>query len=358
MKKINVLFFGSTTDSVVVLDKLFSVHNEKLTINCVGVVTQPPKPVGRKQILTPTPVEVWAKAKNIPVYSFPNDPQKSWLYQNEVKVIQTLAPLDPQLLISASYGQKIPTTLIQNTQFGGLNIHPSLLPRWRGADPVPWAIIAGDPEIGVTLVTLAEKFDQGKIIAQQKIPLLPYEFADPIRSKLFSLGSDLLLQSLPHYISNSIKPITTNLKPITSFPYARKFTREDGYIPWELFQNAMEGNSLTKEQRASSQTSSQGRLNQLTILNKFDDQLKNRFINHPISTILERLFYALTPWPGIWTNIPALRIKDQESGNGKRVKIIRLHTENERLVLDEVQLEGKKPAPFRQFQDVYLKLSE
>lgn len=252
-----ILFFGSTSDSVLVLEKL---------PNVVAVVTQPPKPIGRKQIITPTPVEIWAKEKHVPVFTTP--PQESF-----------------DLVISASYGEKIP--------FPGINVHPSLLPRWRGGDPVPWAILSGDKKIGVSLVTLTEKFDQGLILAQEKIPILDTDTTDPLRAKLFSIGTELLVKNLPDIINKKIKGVPQNIE---GQPYARRLTRDDGFEPWETLINPNE------------------------------------------AIRINRKFRAFHPWPGLWTLF-----------EGKRLKILGFTT-----VPTTVQLEGKKPVSWEQFNDAYL----
>lgn len=236
----NIIFFGSTSDSVIVLEKLFTCHLSAVTCHLCAVVTQPPTPVGRKQIVTPTPVEVWAKKHMIPFLSFPNNKDKPWLYHDEASVSNSLSTFKPDLLVSACYGQKIPAKTIKEAKFGGLNVHPSLLPRWRGADPVPWTILAGDRQTGVTVITLSEKFDQGKIISQKKIPVLESDYTDPLRTKLFALGADLLIESLPDYVSGKKKGEKQNLEYAT---YARRFTRDDGFVPWTIVQLAIEENS-------------------------------------------------------------------------------------------------------------------
>lgn len=316
MENIRIIFFGSTSDSVLVLEAL---ANSQLTtylprrqagnVQLVAVVTQPPRPVGRTHAVTPTPVETWAKHHNVTVLSFSSDPEKPWLYADENQVIDTLQPMKADLFISASYGQRIPMQAIQAASFGGLNIHPSLLPRWRGADPVPWAILSGDRQTGVTVVTLSQTFDQGHIIAQKKIPLTDRDTSDPLRTKLFTLGADLLIQSLPQYLANSNPGIrkvnsgnrsnnsqltTNNLQPL----YARKLTRDDGYITWDEFISAEYGNQ----------------------------------------TKLDRKVRALSPWPGVWT----------KTAQGKRLKIISLKPTR------MVQLEGKKSVSFDQFEKAYL----
>ncbi|MBI2404735.1 methionyl-tRNA formyltransferase [Candidatus Gottesmanbacteria bacterium] len=316
MTSVTTVFFGSTNESVLVLEKLLTSHLSRITV--VAVVTQPPRPMSRKQIVSLTPVETWAKDHGIPTLSFPSHPEKPWLYENEKTVTGTLQPLQVDLLISASYGQKIPWPTIMSTKHGGLNVHPSLLPRWRGADPVPWAILSGDNQTGVTIVTLAEHFDEGNIIAQKKIPILPTDTTTILYPKLFTLGAELLIDVLPDYLSgkNRGKPQVSShhthhtleviqLRTSGISSYARRLTRDDGFEPWKSLQQAMEtGNDASR---------------------------------------IDRKFRALDPWPGIWTLL-----------GQKRLKILKLHLRDKNLVIDTVQLEGKNPIPFSQFSSVYL----
>lgn len=271
-----IIFFGSTSDSVLVLEKLSNV---------AAVVTQPPKPVGRKQLITPTQVELWAKKHTTPVLSFPANADKPWEFENEQTVIDTLQPFKADLVVSASFGQKIP--------FTGLNVHPSVLPRWRGGDPVPWAILSGDQQIGVTIVTLASSFDDGAIIAQKKIPIHPGDTSGPLRTKLFQLGAELLAQSLPDYLSGKNKG---RPQKINNEPYARRLQRQDGFEPWE---------------------------------NIIDPKEAER---------INRKFRAFHPWPGLWSTF-----------GDKRIKILGFAH-----VPTTVQLEGKTPVSWEQFTAAYL----
>lgn len=308
MNNVTTLFFGSTTDSVIVLEQLSSI---------AAVVTQPPRPVGRDKIVTPTPVETWAKKHDITTLSFPSNPEKPWAFADEQQVIDALEPIKADLLISASFGVKIPLRTIEKTPYGGVNIHPSLLPRWRGADPVPWAIMSGDHQIGVSITTLSQEFDKGIILAQKKTPILPTDTSDPLRTKLFTLGTDLLVEILEKQsYKKKLEPITVEAKQ----PYARKFTRQDGFEDWNILMDPNESDRINRKWR------------------------------------------ALHPWPGVWTTIRyEVRGKGYEE---KRLKILKLHLEPPHtsspiphtLVLDEVQLEGKKPVSWVQFQQAYLNL--
>jgi methionyl-tRNA formyltransferase len=278
-----IVFFGSTSDSVLVLEKLSSLPACEAGV--VAVVTQPPKPIGRKQILTPTPVETWAKDHGVPILSFPAHNQKPWLYADEQTVIDALQPLKADLIVSACFGQKIPLE--------GINIHPSLLPRWRGADPVPWAIYSGDRQTGVTIVQLSAKFDQGLILAQEKLFITNTDITSPLRTKLFTMGANLLIKTLPGILSGKLKGTPQHIE---GTPYARRLTRDDGFEPWEKIMDPKELERINRKYR------------------------------------------AFHPWPGLWTNFQK-----------KRLKILGFTTSP-----TVVQLEGKKPVSWKQFSDAYL----
>jgi len=312
-----IIFFGSTSDSVIVADKL--LHCE-----IIAVVTQPPKPVGRNALVTATPLEVWAKGKKIPVLSFPQDMEKPWKFASEENVINTIESLKPDLLVTASYGQKIPKELVEKIPFGGLNVHPSLLPRWRGADPIPWAILSGDAQTGVTISTITEKMDDGAIIAQKKHPLTDKDTPDVTRRNLFIIGAELLATSLPDFFAKKMKPIPQKKEDVTT---ARKLTRDDGYIPWELIHAAMNGIDIPRKKRTA-------------FISTIDDALLPSML---------RLFRALHPWPGIWTKIE----NENATLLGKRVKILSIHEDTGKLILDTVQLEGKKPIDWNTFKKAY-----
>jgi len=280
-----IIFFGSTSDSVIVLGKLSEV---------VAVVTQPPRPIGRDKVITPTPVDAWAKAHQLPILSFATNPDKPWEYADEQAVVDTLQPFKADLFVSASYGQKIPSALINAAKYGGLNVHPSVLPRWRGTDPVPWTLLSGDHQTGVTIVTLSTtKFDVGRIIAQKKIPVTPHDTTVPLREKLFELGAELLCESLPDYVSGKNKGAAQKTE---NEPYAKRLTRDDGFEKWE------------------------------------------NIIDPAQSEKINRKFRSFYPWPGLWTLV-----------DGKRLKILKFTHEPV-----TVQLEGKTPVSWEQFKSAYL----
>lgn len=325
MQQIRILFFGSSSDSVIVLDRLSQLSTpiqsgSKVNLLIVSVVTQPARPVGRKQILTPTPVETWAKEHNVTCLTFASNPEKPWLYADETQVIDALEPCKADLIISASYGQKIPSHILSLAKYGGLNVHPSILPRWRGGDPVPWAIMTGDHQTGVTVVSLSDKFDEGLIYAQEKIPILPDDTSTPLRTKLFGIGADRLAALLPEYLAGKAKG---KPQPKVNEPRATRLSRDIGFEPMEALQKA------------------------------FTDQVEAERI--------ERKYRALFPWPGLWTKITTNEHNDNNENNNtteKRLKILKCHLNNGLLALDEVQIEGKNPVTWKQFAMAYLDQSQ
>lgn len=312
----NIIFFGSASDSVIVADILHK------TYPIAAVVTQPAKPVGRKQLVAKTAVAAWAKHHGLPCLSFQQDHERKWQFDKNDTVTDTLAALKPDLLVTACFGQKLPSEALAKTPFGGLNIHPSLLPRWRGADPVPWTIIAGDAQTGVTVSTITDAFDSGNIVVQKKIPVPRDALPDILRTELFTLGAHLLVETLTPYIQGNIQPYPQKQEDVTT---ARKLDRKDGYVPWELVAEALQGQDVPREKRS-------GLVKEIT---------------EPLQQAIVRLHRALSPWPGVWTTIAI-------EGIDRRVKLLDLAVRNNALTIQKVQLEGKNPVDWNTFRHAYL----
>jgi methionyl-tRNA formyltransferase len=330
MQHLNILFFGSTHDSVSVLDGITNHPPEDLQISVAASVTQPPRPQGRKAILTPTPVETWAHEHNLPVHSFPSNPAKKTAYLDEQAVIDTLTQYDYDIVISASYGQLIPWTIIDRAEKKGLNIHPSLLPRWRGADPTPWTILAGDQECGVTIVGLSQSFDEGYIYAQERLSTPKQTSHEALRRDLFARGTQILCQHLSDIINNKNTGIPQHKEHAT---YARRLTREDGYIPWEILNKALNKRTVEKTDYPPLLSASLRHT-----LNKTEPSIQE---------LLQRAVYALAPWPGLWTMI---RIKNRSL----RMKILSVSpsSTSEHIILENIQMEGSTPQPWMQIQEL------
>lgn len=280
-----LIFFGTPDYVLPVLETLNKYYE------IVAVVTQPPKPVGREKILTYSDVDKWAFKKHIPrFFDFINLPEAD-------------------LGVCASFGMIIPKAVLNHfsTQGGSasggkhgiLNIHPSLLPKYRGASPIQSAIVNGDLITGVTIIKMDEKMDHGPIVSSFKDDVLPTDTFESLRVRLFEQASEFLINLIPNFIKGKIK-----LKPQDESiaTYCKIVEKQDGFVDLEK-----------------------------------DDP-----------KTIEAKLRAYSPWPGIWT-----QLRQGSAGQARRLKILKCHLENEKLVLDEVQLEGKNPVDYKQFISSY-----
>lgn len=312
-----IVFFG-TPDYV--LPILNVVHKRYVTKRgespIVAVVTQSPKPVGRKQLLEFSAVDKWAHERKIPVYYGLID-----LLKNEVKA---------NVGILESYGEILPDSVINIFPHGILNAHPSLLPKWRGASPVQATILTGEKETGVTIIKLDEKIDHGPIISQFKEEVLPDDTTDTLRRRLFERSAEVFVELLEPYLAGKITLRPQNDSDAT---YTHRITKDDGFIIPEYLEAAISGKRIT-------------------------DSWKINFINDyslvPSAYSLERFIRAMDPWPCAWSTIKLM-------ANGqwltKRLKILNAHLDinHQSLVIDMVQLEGKNPVSWKQFTEAYPK---
>jgi len=213
--KPRIIFFGTPGLGVQVLEKLIFAGFKP-----IAVVTRVDKPVGRGQKPTPPPVKIIAEKYKITVL------QPNKLKDNQ-EIISNLKTFSPELFIVTAYGRIIPKEILDMPKFGVLNIHPSLLPKYRGASPIQSAILAGEKETGVTIILLDEEMDHGPIIAQKKIRLSGTENAEDLRKKLGDVGAKLLIKTIPAWIEGKIKPKEQNHQEAT---FTKMLTKNDGYI--------------------------------------------------------------------------------------------------------------------------------
>ena len=204
------------------------------------IVTAKDMPQGRKMLITPPPVKVWAIKNNIP-YIQPETPEglevvlKSIAQVGEPSIaIRQQADMcgfknnfQPDLFIVVAYGKIMPEELLNLPKFGSLNIHYSLLPKYRGASPVESVILAGDKETGISIQKMIYKMDAGPIVAQEKVTILPDEKASELRTRLIKIGGELLVKTLPDYIEVKIKSIPQDETKAT---HCKKIKKEDGLI--------------------------------------------------------------------------------------------------------------------------------
>ena len=222
-EKYNIIFVGTPEYSVPTLEALMTDER----FNVAAVITAPDAPVGRKQILTPPPVKTAAEKYGLKIL------QPLKLRGRDVAVqrlYDELHKLNPDVIITIAYGQIIPSKILDLPKFGCLNLHASLLPKYRGASPIQAAIAAGDDFTGITLMKMNTGLDTGDIIVQTKLTIAAGETGESLHDKLASLSAETLLEYLPNYLAGKIEP-----KPQdeTLATYAPKLTRQSGRIDWQ-----------------------------------------------------------------------------------------------------------------------------
>jgi methionyl-tRNA formyltransferase len=221
-----------------------------------SIVTAPPRPAGRKQTLTPTPVAELAGARGLLL--------RTPVSLREQSVLDELRLVEPALIVLADYGRIIPAAVLDVPRLGALNIHPSLLPRHRGATPVQAAILAGDAVTGVTLMQMDEGLDTGPVVAQVVEPLRGDELAPELEQRLAILGAALLIDSLPRWLDGTLRARPQREVGAT---LTRQLRREDG-----------------------------------------------RLDPHRPAQVLERQVRAYQPWPGAFVELDGERLKVWRAG--------------------------------------------
>jgi methionyl-tRNA formyltransferase len=187
----------------------------------VAVVTQPDRPKGRELKLQPSPVKALALELKLPVLQ----PERA----RDEAFLGVLRDLHPDLIAVAAYGQILSQSLLDLPRFGCLNVHTSLLPRYRGAAPIQWAIVNGDAETGVTIMKMNAGLDTGDILTQAVTPIHTEDNAETLYDRLGRLGAELLSQTIPEYVAGRIPPRS---QPIEGVSYAPKIKKQDGQIDW------------------------------------------------------------------------------------------------------------------------------
>lgn len=212
----NIVFMGTPAFSAPILRML---HEEGHHI--LAVVTQPDRPVGRKKVLTPTPVKEEALALGLPVLQ----PEKLRGSQEMTAIIA----LNADLIVTAAFGQILPNDILEAPRLGCVNVHASLLPKYRGGAPIHQSIIDGEAQTGVTIMYMAEKLDAGNIISQRAIQIEEHDHTGSMFEKLSIVGRDLLKETLPALEAGTNESIVQDESQVT---FARNISREQERIDW------------------------------------------------------------------------------------------------------------------------------
>lgn len=279
-----VIFFGTSDFAVPSLEALSNDPRFQVTL----IVTQPDRPVGRHAVLTPPPLKVSATKFGIPV-----------LQPEKIKELQDVK-LDADVFVVASYGKILPQWLLDIPKHGCVNVHGSLLPRWRGASPIQAAIAAGDTETGVTIMKMDADLDHGPIITAAAEPIRSDDTGGSLHDRLAELGAKTLPDALAGYLDGTI---TASEQDHANATTCRTLTRDDGKIDWS--KSAAE---------------------------------------------IERLVRAYNPWPGTWTELDTKRVKILSAKEGNS-GLAMLCGDGAFLELVTVQPEGGKPMSGQDYQN-------
>ena len=269
----------------------------------VGVVTQPDRPVGRRQELTPPPIKTVALKHGLPVLQ----PEKI----RRPEAVAQLRELAPELIVVVAYGQILPKDVLSLPSLGCVNVHASLLPRWRGASPIQAALLAGDEFSGVTTMLIDEGLDSGPMLLRERVEIGPDDNAEVLHDKLAARGPALLMKTIAGLAAGTLQPTP---QPNEGVTHAPKIKKEDGLVDW------------TQAAR----------------------QIRNRL-------------RAFTPWPGLFTFLPAeggsrvlkiwsAAVEPAPAAAGAAVGTVTAADKNGiviatgegRLVVGELQLEGSR----------------
>lgn len=219
MDGLRVVFMGTPELACASLHAL--IHAPGIEVR--SVVTQPDRPKGRQLQVQPSPVKQMAAAHGLPVLQ----PEKA----RAPGFLEALRAFEPQLIAVAAFGQILPQSILDLPTFGCLNVHTSILPRYRGAAPIQWALINGDLETGVTIMKMDAGMDTGDIIECERTAIGASDNAQTLHDRLASLGANLLVRTIPPYVS---REISARPQPAEGIVHAPKIQKEFGRIDWSL----------------------------------------------------------------------------------------------------------------------------
>jgi methionyl-tRNA formyltransferase len=213
-----LVFMGTPDFAATSLDALLKSDD-----SVVGVITQPDRPKGRGQVLTPSPVKLLAQREQIPLLQ----PLK----MKDPEFLQALAEWKPDLIVVAAFGRILPPAILSLPPLGCINVHGSLLPKYRGAGPIQWAIINGETETGITTMLMDEGMDTGAMLLQKAIPIIADDTAGTLSPRLAEIGGKLLVETIVQLKNGTLVPRPQDSSHATLAPLLKK---EDGVIDWAL----------------------------------------------------------------------------------------------------------------------------
>ena len=311
MTRYTVGIAGTTQHTVMCAEQL--AQDEHFEI--AWVLTPPPQPIGRNQILTNNPLHLWAEAHTIPVIFVEKN------IKAELK--EQLVP-QPDVVLVVDFGYLVPTWLLDLPKVAPINIHPSLLPRWRGSSPGQFVLLHGEKTSAVTIMTMGEGLDTGPILWQGIIEVSPNWTQVEYYHHSFTVAAAQLSQTIRSLAEGKLTP--TPQPELSPTPIARRLQKQDGYISWRDLCSIL--NIFAQDLQTAELPTSQ-------LLQEVQHATE-----HSLSQVLHDAVRALHPWPGVWTVVPTKK-------GPKRMKILGVAVQDARLELLEVQIEGQKPSSWK-----------
>lgn len=307
--------------------------------NCFRIVytiSPIPKLIGRKQVLTKNPLQAWAEANQITNFAV-----EKKIDVNLQQQLSNSGEID--FLLVVDFGYLIPSWLLKLPKIAPLNVHPSLLPKWRGSSPGQFALLfknlAGETEqTAVTLMIMNEGLDQGPIITQ-----LPFEIEENwTQNEYYDHAFKLMAEKLADLIDNLAQGKIISQDQPTESPTitAKRLTKEDSFVAWSDLQKLMQA-GLEKVRLSETSTANPSILSNLLANEEICKDKKEQI------QLIINASKAFTPWPNVWTEI-------KTNHGQKRMKIFSCHINDQQLILDRVQIEGKNPCLFRECKNALL----
>ncbi len=216
-KKLKIIFMGTPAFALPSFEAVANLEN------VIAVVTQPDRPSGRGMTLTPSPIKNAALQKLIPIYQ----PER---IRKDISFIKTLSGLDPDIIVVVAFGQILPESVLSIPPLGCINLHASLLPKYRGAAPIQWALICGEKITGVASMKMDVGMDTGGILLQQEVPIGDSETALELSLRLSQIGAEVLVETIKQIKEEKLLPTPQPEKGVTLAPLLKK---EDGTIRWQ-----------------------------------------------------------------------------------------------------------------------------
>lgn len=324
-----IVFLGSFQHySALTLKTLIEDPNCDVT----AVITTPPSPAVGKKPAQPNPVDLLAREHDLTVFT-PNRCD-----QTSLNVLIEMVGV-PDLLLTAGYGKLLPTSWLNWPHQAALNLHFSLLPAYRGANPAEWALLANETQTGVTLIEMSPEFDTGNLVALQSLPITTIDTRTSLYEKLYTIAGQLAVDCLPIYTGatspTELADTTTLFSPsqpqpsASPTPYAHRLTKEDGYVEWKAIQAAMNGQSVSLKLLSPKLQQALSWHNETTEVAVTDWPLICR---------------ALYEYPNLWSMVTTTK-------GQKRLKVISCEVNNDRLQLITVQLAGQTEANWNQIKN-------